>query len=67
MNRSTHAGRAISRIREIWAELDDAQRRMLEIRTGIPDLRRRSRPRIAESVDELNALYSYEDPRLVRR
>ena len=28
--------RIIGRIREIWAELDYAQRRLLEIRTGLP-------------------------------
>ena len=35
------ARRTIERIREIWAELDYAQRRLLEIRTGIPMQARR--------------------------
>lgn len=32
------ARRIISRITATWAELDHAQRRMLEIQTGIPGL-----------------------------
>jgi hypothetical protein len=28
--------KTFGRIRSIWAELDHAQRRMLEIRTGLP-------------------------------
>jgi hypothetical protein len=28
--------RFVRRIREVWAELDYAQRRLLEIRTGLP-------------------------------
>jgi hypothetical protein len=28
--------RAIERIKELWSELDYAQRRLLEIRTGVP-------------------------------
>jgi hypothetical protein len=30
--------RTIERVRQIWAELDYAQRRLLEIRTGVPSL-----------------------------
>jgi len=35
----------IRRLKEIWAELDYADRRMLEIRTGVPITRERSRRR----------------------
>jgi hypothetical protein len=31
-----HIGRTIKRFRSTWAELDYAQRRLLEIRTGVP-------------------------------
>jgi hypothetical protein len=69
MSRSilSRASRAISRAREIWAELDDAQLRLLEIRTGVPGLRREPRPRSVDTVARLEALYAREDPRLVRR
>lgn len=35
------ARRIVNRITTTWAELDHAQRRMLEIQTGIPGLTRR--------------------------
>jgi len=39
--RPTRTKRVISRIAAIWSEMDYAQRRMLEIRTGTPGLTRR--------------------------
>jgi hypothetical protein len=59
MSGPTHApiGRAITRLRKIWAELDYAQRRTLEIRTGLRFVER-TRPRIARSVEDLDALYA---------
>ena len=33
----------IRRVTQVWAELDHAQRRLLEIRTGLPELTRRER------------------------
>jgi hypothetical protein len=41
----TLAGRLIGRVSEIWSELDYAQRRLFELRTGVPveDKRPRSR------------------------
>ena len=55
-------GRIVERIRGIWSELEYAQRRMLEIQTGVPfdDPRRR---RIVRRVEDLEALYAYDDPR----
>jgi hypothetical protein len=47
----------ISRIGQVWAELDYAQRRLFEIRTGIP-ARDGDRPRISRSVEELERLYA---------
>jgi hypothetical protein len=39
--------RIIGRVTQIWSELDHAQRRLLELRTGValPDRRERPRPR----------------------
>jgi len=50
----------IGAIRETWAEYDYAQRRLLEINMGIslPPRRRSAR------VEELEAAYGPEDPRI---
>jgi hypothetical protein len=50
------ARRGIQRARRIWTELDYAQRRGLEIQTGIPLGARELRPRISRSFDELSRL-----------
>lgn len=55
--------RTIGQVKEIWAEFDYAQRRLLEVQLGVPVRRARS-PRIAASIDELEALYGLEDPGL---
>ena len=55
--------RAIGQVKEVWAEFDYAQRRLLEVQLGVP-VRRVRPPRIAASIDELEALYGLEDPRL---
>jgi hypothetical protein len=39
----SRANRIIRRVTQIWAETDRAQRRLLEIQTGIPGLTRRER------------------------
>ncbi len=53
----------IGRIHETWSELDRAQRRLFEIRTGVPVVNRD----VSHSarIDELEALYALEpgDPR----
>ncbi|MGH2886558.1 MAG: hypothetical protein ACRDPA_28340 [Solirubrobacteraceae bacterium] len=50
-------GGAIRQVKETWAEVDYAQRRLLEIQTGrrfvLP-----ARPHIARSVDELESLFA---------
>lgn len=48
--------RIFSRATQTWAELDYAQRRLLEIRTGVPNLTPPSHPRISRHVTELEAL-----------
>lgn len=55
--------RTIGQVKDIWAEFDDAQRRLLEVQLGVP-MRRSPAPRIAASIDELEALYRLDDPRL---
>ena len=52
--------RTIGQLRKIWAEFDYAQRRLLEIQLGDAVRLDRS-PRIAASIDELDALYRRED------
>ena len=53
--------RRIRRVKAIWAELDYAQRRLFEIRTGVPidDLQRRRNTRRA--ITELEALYDADE------
>jgi hypothetical protein len=45
MNTTTAStiSRFVRRVGQIWSELDYAQRRLLELRTGVPDLTRRER------------------------
>jgi hypothetical protein len=43
------ASRIIRRVTQIWDELDHAQRRLLEIQTGVPELTRRQRSRIEKA------------------
>jgi hypothetical protein len=49
--------RVIRRIKQVWDELGYAQRRMFEIRTGVP-VRPNERPKISRSVEELERLYA---------
>ena len=49
---STTGGRAIRRLAQIWTEMDYAQRRLFEIRTGVPA------PTRPASVAELEAIYA---------
>jgi hypothetical protein len=59
--------RIFSHVMETWTELDYAQRRLLEIRTGIPNLTPPKRPRISRRVSELEALYALEKPAVASR
>lgn len=49
--------RTIERVKEILAELDYAQRRMLEIRTGVGFDAQPPRFRAGMTVEELEALF----------
>jgi hypothetical protein len=53
---------AFRRVREIWAELDYAQRRLFELRTGVDA----GRPRTL-TIDELEAMYAAEEAALHAR
>lgn len=57
----SRAGRIFHRVKEIWAELDYAQRRTLEITTGIPSLPRQMRPTTGAKVSDLESLYALAD------
>ena len=52
MRTASRISRRISRLRQLWSELDYVQRRVLENRTGVPFItpeeRRRSRARVAQ-------------------
>jgi len=48
--------RRINHARRIWAELDYAQRRSLELQTGVPMGASKIRSRIGRDFDELNRL-----------
>ncbi|MGH2886082.1 MAG: hypothetical protein ACRDPA_25865 [Solirubrobacteraceae bacterium] len=54
--RESRTRRAVKRVKEIWSDLDYAQRRAFEIRTGIPVIERRAR--IARSAEDLERLYA---------
>lgn len=49
--------RLLRRFRQVWSELDYAQRRAFEIRTGIP-LGPDRPPRISRTIDELERLFA---------
>jgi hypothetical protein len=49
------ASKIIPWLRETWAEMDYAQRRMIELRTGVPLLRM---PPAHTEIDQLEAIYA---------
>jgi hypothetical protein len=51
----SRASRIIAWLRETWDEMDYAQRRLIELRTGVPMLRV---PSVRSEVDELEDLYA---------
>jgi hypothetical protein len=54
---ASRTGRTIRRAKKLWAELDYAQRRMLEIRTGVPFTTPAERRRSPLRVHQLEHLY----------
>lgn len=70
MNTSTQSRvrRIFTRITRTYAELDYAQRRLLEVQTGVPNLTRAKRATARQSVSEHPVLYAPEaDEMDVRR
>ena len=57
----TGLGQTIKRVKRAWAEMDYAQRRLFEIRTGIPASGRDEAARPATTVDELETLYELDE------
>jgi hypothetical protein len=51
---TSRASKIIAWLRETWAEMDYAQRRMIDLRAGVPPLRV---PPVGAEVDQLEALY----------
>lgn len=52
---TSRATKIIAWLRETWAEMDYAQRRMIELRAGVPLLRVSA---VRAEVDQLEALYA---------
>lgn len=50
--------RIVRRVKEVWTDLDYAQARLLEIRTGVRGLTRRGRPRSGRRVRESSSVPS---------
>jgi hypothetical protein len=57
MRTATRIGRKIARVKAIWAELDYAQRRLLEMRTGVPFIAPEERRRSVLRGRQLEYLY----------
>lgn len=53
---TTRVRTAIARMRDTWSELEYAQQRAFELRTGVPVIDRR--PVIARTPEELESLYA---------
>ncbi len=61
MHMSTARGRRmLCRARQIWGELDYTQRRLFEVRTGVPTLTPQERARLQRRLDQRSI-----DPRRV--
>lgn len=63
-SRTSHT---IGRVKQIWSELDYAQRRLFEIRTGVPSTAPGKRPTDQARVDELERLYANTHPGFTER
>ncbi|HYB29057.1 MAG TPA: hypothetical protein VEF89_20765 [Solirubrobacteraceae bacterium] len=54
---TSRTGRAVRRVKRVVAEFDYVERRLFEMRTGVP-ARAERRPRISRSIEELERLYA---------
>ncbi len=57
--KTSRIGQIVGHVSRVWGEMDYAQRRLLEIRTGAELTRREPAP---ISIDELERLYAYGPP-----
>lgn len=57
---AARVSRMIARMRRSWAEMNDAQRRMFELRTGISVRQTLQRADAGPQIEELEALYALE-------
>jgi hypothetical protein len=57
---AARVSRMIARVRRAWAEMNDAQRRMFELRTGISVRQNPQRAHAGPQIEELEALYALE-------
>ena len=53
--------KTVKRLRSAWTEMDYAQRRLFEIRTGVQATSPKARQRPVTSTEELEALYAREE------
>ncbi len=54
----TRFGRAIRRLRQLWAELGYAQRRLFEIRTGISLRTAHESAEVRRKIDQLESAFA---------
>ncbi len=57
MRHRSHTHHAVTRVRRVWNELEYAQRRLFELRTGIPTTGRASQRRDDHQIELLEDLY----------
>jgi hypothetical protein len=57
---SCRASRSIARVRRLWAEMEYAQRRLFELRTGLLVRQTPGRAHVRPQIEELEALYALE-------
>jgi hypothetical protein len=61
--RQSRVAGTFATVKRIWRELQYAQRRSMELKTGVPVLKPHERPRVRGSVEELEMLFAYEESR----
>ncbi len=57
---SSRIVRMIARVKQIWSELDYAQRRLLEVTTGVTGLTRSEHSSLRQRIDQLELQFLEE-------
>ena len=57
MSANSTSNRVFYRVKHVWQELDYAQRKLIEIQSGVPVTGSRSQRRGNAQVDELESLF----------